>query len=351
MKKTAFAPILLLILMLTAGCAAATDKEAPDPSLKEEPTAAEEPAGPVSGGEEEIILNPESQWKLKGTLTLPDGAGPFPLAVLVHGMGIADRDYSSGALKPFRDLAEFLAEQGIATIRYDKRLKTYHYQMITDVDLTIYDEFVEDALAAAELARTLERIDPAGIFLICHSLGGYMIPKIAETDADNMIAGYIALAAPARPLQDMIMAMVETSTLLKTMTATQIADYKRPYLESYELLKTLSESDRGGQSALLGYYPTYWLSLAGYDPLVEAARLNKPLFFLQGGSDDLVAADFTMWQAALNRYEKAEFKFYPALTHLFIDTAKIDASDREYYEGRLEYEVAVDIADFIRRNR
>ena len=68
---------------------------------------------------------PSLNGELPGTLLVPKGEGPFPAAVLVQGSGPSDRDESVGALKPFRDLAEGLAERGVAVYRFDKRTYVY----------------------------------------------------------------------------------------------------------------------------------------------------------------------------------------------------------------------------------
>ena len=57
------------------------------------------------------------------TVVVPDGEGPFPAVVLVHGSGPHDRDESIGPNKPFRDLAHGLTRDGIAVLRYEKRTR------------------------------------------------------------------------------------------------------------------------------------------------------------------------------------------------------------------------------------
>ena len=76
----------------------------------------------------------EDQWKLPATLTIPNGNGPFPAVVLVHGSGPNDRDETKGGTKVFRDLAEGLASRGIATLRYEKRTQIYRSVKPATVD-------------------------------------------------------------------------------------------------------------------------------------------------------------------------------------------------------------------------
>src|SRR4029079_4108127 len=113
---------------------------------------------------------------LPGTLTMPTGSGPFPAIVLVHGSGPNDRDESVGGVKVFRDLAEGLSSRGIAVLRYEKRTRAHPASFVGH--FTVNDETVDDAVAAAALLRSRHGIDPARLFVLGHSLGGMMAPRI-----------------------------------------------------------------------------------------------------------------------------------------------------------------------------
>lgn len=64
-----------------------------------------------------ITVAADADYPLPGLLTLPDGAGPFPAVLLVHGSGPQDRDEAVGPNRPFRDLAVGLAALGVASLR------------------------------------------------------------------------------------------------------------------------------------------------------------------------------------------------------------------------------------------
>jgi len=66
---------------------------------------------------------------IRGVVRAPEGAGPFPAVVMVHGSGPGDMDEKVLKLTPFKDLAEGLAGFGIASLRYDKRTFAYRRQM------------------------------------------------------------------------------------------------------------------------------------------------------------------------------------------------------------------------------
>ena len=101
--------------------------------------------------QEPIILGKNTRYPLKGMLTLPEGEGPFPAVVLVHGSGSSNMDEKVGKLTPFRDIALGLAQRGVATIRYDKRSFAHGLKMVLDKKhpITVWEETIEDALLAA----------------------------------------------------------------------------------------------------------------------------------------------------------------------------------------------------------
>ncbi len=128
---------------------------------------------------------------------------------MVHGSGASDRDETVGANKPFRDLAYGLAERGIAVIRYDKRTKVYGADSApAGKEITFDEESVDDALSAIKLARSIPTINPERIYILGHSLGGTLAPRIVQR-SDKVPAGIILLAGAARPLEDLFISQVK----------------------------------------------------------------------------------------------------------------------------------------------
>lgn len=262
---------------------------------------------------EETVTVGKAPWILPGTLTLPKGHGPFPAVVLVAGSGPEDRDETIGADKPFRDLAWGLASRGIAVLRYDKRTLVYGAKIAALTNFTVQDEFVDDAIAAVHLLARTPGIDPRHIYVLGHSEGGMMVPRIARQDPQ--IAGVIIMAGPTRPLVDVIVSQYTYLQSRGLATTAQVAAAQHQAAE----IKALTSADRGHPGTLLGAPPTYWLNLRSYHPASVAQRLTIPLLIMQGARDyQVTLTDFKGWESALASHPHVTYKRYANLFHPFI---------------------------------
>ena len=106
------------------------------------------PVTPEGVKETEMSLKIRDGWELPGTFTQPENQDEYAVVVFVHGSGSSDRNETVGKLKPFQDLAWGLAQQGIASYRYDKISYVYGEELAKDKDFTVYDETVNDAVSA-----------------------------------------------------------------------------------------------------------------------------------------------------------------------------------------------------------
>lgn len=304
-----------------------------------------------SFSEKEVKFGVEG-WLLPGTLTTPQGDGPFPAVVLVHGSGPNDRDESLGPNKPFRDLAWGLATRNIAVLRYDKRTRVYGQKMLAnkDIKLTVYEETIEDALAAVNLLRETEKIDAHNIFVLGHSLGGALIPRIALLDLK--ITGFIVMAGPTRALEDLFVDQMEYISLLDGKLSEEESAELEEIKATVQKIKHLDPSNpQLPRENLLGAYPEYWLDLKGYKPAEVAKSISRPLIILQGSRDyQVTLEDFESWKNALDTRKNVVFKLYPDDNHLLIP-GKGKCTPQEYLKvGHVDRTVIADIAEWIKKN-
>ena len=298
--------------------------------------------------EKEVTVGAGTEWALPATLTMPVGKGNYPVVVLVHGSGANDRDEShlNPANKPFKDLAWGLASKGVAVLRYEKRTKHYPRQSAAIKNPTVYEETVEDALAAVELLRKTPQIDPKKIYVLGHSLGGYLIPRIAARDAK--IAGFISLAGTTRPLEDVIL---EQNNYFARLDGAVSKDeqVKLDQLKQISAqIKSLKESNKDSSAAYLGVPASYWIDLKNYNPPLEAKSLKQPILILQGERDyQVTMTDFQNWKNALGTKKFVTFKAYPKLNHLFMPGEGVPSPADYEKTNHVSAEVITDIAAWI----
>jgi len=285
-----------------------------------EPIAPWEPpayADPESFGEHAVSLGTDAL-AVDGTLSVPHRPGPLPAVVLLAGSGSLDRDETIGRNKPFKDLAWGLATNGVAVLRFDKVTYSHASDLQHAERFTLSDEYLPHALAAVECLRAHPAIDDARIFLLGHSLGGTVAPRIAA--AEPSVAGLILLAGGAQPLH---WVLVRQFTYLASLRPDD-ESASRPVIERLtEQAKRIDGPDLSPTTPAselpLGAPASYWLDLRDYDPAALAATLDKPMLILQGGRDYqvTVADDLALWQAALSDHPEVTIRVYPELNHLF----------------------------------
>src|SRR5438309_788549 len=93
---------------------------------------------------------------LAGTLTIPNGDGPFPAVVMVTGSGLQNRDEELFGFKPFAVIADHFARHGIATLRYDDRGAGGSKGNIASATT---EDFSGDALAGLGVLATRRALD------------------------------------------------------------------------------------------------------------------------------------------------------------------------------------------------
>ena len=152
----------------------------------------QEPVKPYPYKEEEVTFrNSVENFDLAGTLTLPEGPGPFPAVVLITGSGQEDRNETVFAHKPFLVIADYLTRNGIAVLRYDDRgVGGSKGNAANATSLA----FADDAAAAVSYLLGRPEINSKKIGLAGHSEGGLIAPIVASKN--NNIAFIVSLAGP-----------------------------------------------------------------------------------------------------------------------------------------------------------
>ncbi|MBK9250056.1 MAG: prolyl oligopeptidase family serine peptidase [Ignavibacteria bacterium] len=261
----------------------------------------------------------KGEWALPGSITLPTAPGKYPAVILVHGSGPMDKDETIFSNKPFKDLAWGLASQGVAVLRYDKRTKHYYKKIGAERPiLTTQFEVINDALEAIKVLKKNKDIDPTRIFILGHSLGGMLTPRIVKQD--TTIAGMIILSGNARPLEDLILEQVEYIYGLDGVKNDERRNIIDQIKRQRNAVKSPTFSIKTPPDSLPLQVPApYWLDLQSYNPPAYAAKLKKPMLILQGERDyQVTMEDYNLWKKFLPSNDLYQFKSYPTLNHLYV---------------------------------
>jgi dienelactone hydrolase len=287
-------------------------------------------------------------YHLSGFISMPKSPGQHPGVVLVHGSGPHDADETVGGNKPFRDLAWGLASRGIAVIRYVKRTAVMSQKPDVNLTgLTVREETVDDARVALSVLARTAGVDSNRAFVVGHSLGANLAPRIAA--GDRRVVGLVLMAGSVRPLEDVALEQVR---FLANRDST-VDEREKKQIEAMQKAAQTIKSPALRDTTIVDFLGapipgSYWLDLRSYRPGEAAARAGVPILVLRGERDYQVAAtDFEAWKKALAGVPGVTFKSYPGLNHLFV--AGTGAPNPEEYmkPGHVAPEVVADLAAWI----
>ncbi len=171
--------------------------------------------------------------KLAGTLTLPEGDGPFPAVVLISGSGQQNRDEDIFGFKVFGVIADHLTRNGIAVLRYDDRGIG---GSTGDVENATSEDFANDVAAAVALLKTKPAIDPNKIGLLGHSEGGIIAPLVVSNTQE--IGFVILMAGPGVPGTEVLREQVPAIMKADGATDAQIQEALDEQMRLFEAVRT-----------------------------------------------------------------------------------------------------------------
>jgi len=217
----------------------------------------QEPKKPFPYNEEEVAYeNEKDEIKLAGTLTLPQGEGPYPAVLLISGSGAQDRNEGLLGHKPFLLLSDYLTRRHISVLRVDDRGvggSTGNLSESTSIDLA------EDVLSGIRFLKTRKEIDPERIGLIGHSEGGIIAPIVASKSED--IAFIILMAGTGVTGEEIL--YLQGELIARANGATE-EDIQKARLRQELIFKVLKR-EKDNDSAEKALRSLYEEDIAGMD--------------------------------------------------------------------------------------
>ena len=337
-----------------------------------EPPRPQTPAPPFPYASEELkIDNPQAEGvTLAATLTLPAGEGPHPVAVLITGSGLQDRDETIAGHKPFLLIADALTRAGVAVLRYDDR---GYAESTGDPSQATLEDFATDAWAAAQAAAAHPKTDPERVGLIGHSEGALIGPLVA-TQHPDAIDFVVLLAGPGVPGTEII---IHQQALLLAAQGVDQEVIARAEVEARklhaavldnpperaatlldELLRSAvdessappSEATDAAIAAQIETLNSPWFRhFLAWDPAPVLAKLEVPTLVMIGDMDLQVDVEQNLSpvRAALAANAKSEFMLLPGLNHLFQPAQKGTPDEYGMIELTMEPAVLDELARWI----
>lgn len=335
---------------------------------------------PLTYTEEEVtFINDKVDIELSGTLTLPSAkVAPYPVVVLIAGSGPMDRDETVCGHKPFFVLADYLARNGIAILRYDKRgvsKSTGNLYTATVMDL------VDDVIAAIKYLENRKDLYSKSISLVGHSEGGILAPIVATKEASVktivLMAGSCLLGEDILYLQNKLVLAAEGKSktainkkiftlknlfaVIKKENDASIAEKKVREIITAEV-NDLSEDEKKLIKDVDGYIDAqvklmaspWFRSFLTYNPAPALTQVKCPVLAINGTKDLQVPykENLTAIKTALKNggNKKHLIVKMNGLNHLFQKTKTGAVSEYSQIKETIAPTVLKIIGDWILRN-
>jgi pimeloyl-ACP methyl ester carboxylesterase len=330
------------------------------------PAAAEPAPEPVPYAEEEVTFSHDDV-TLAGTLTIPEGSGPFPAVVLITGSGAQNRDEELLGLRPFRWLADHLTRHGIAVLRYDDRGVG---GSSGSVQSATSEDFASDALAGVHLLEGRSEIAPQAIGLIGHSEGGIVAPMAAVRSPS--VAFIVLMAGTSVTGEDILYAQAEAILRANGASEEQIRierqvqealfhavhtdegwEEARQMVEDQAraAIENLPDSERAAITDIDSFVKTraqqqilvvrlpWFRFFLDFDPATVLEQVGVPVLALFGEKDLQVPPEVNIapMRAALERAPTTDYtiEVIPGANHLFQEA--VTGSPNEYATLKKEF--------------
>ncbi|MFD3743172.1 alpha/beta hydrolase family protein [Nocardia sp. NPDC058633] len=326
----------------------------------EDVTRPQDPTPPYPYRSEDVTYR-NGDITIAGTLTTPEGSGPFPAMVMITGSGPQDRDEDLMGHRPFKLLADTFTRAGYAVLRTDDRGVGGTGGVLDDAT---YDDLAADVVAGIGFLRARPEIDPAKVGLFGHSEGGYLAPLVAARP-DSDVAFAVLMAGPSVGGAEVLIEQNKVIMAAAGSPQNEIDEQVRYVTEWTELLRagdtegakaytqqhndSLPEGERAPQSAVDSFNTAYMASFITYDPEPALQALRVPVLAFFGGTDQQVPAaqNEQPMRDHLAAGPDATVHTFPGLNHLMQPSATGKPSEYSSIETTIDPAVSTYVTDWL----
>lgn len=264
----------------------------------------------------EVLIETNPFIKLPASLYIPISIKKTAAVVLVQGSGPHDRNGSTGKNKIYLEMALGLVQQGITVLTYDKRTYVYQNNNPFPFDsMDYYCETIDDAVAAIDFLKHQNQVDSNRIYIAGHSQGAMCAPLMAKK---CKVKGLILLAAPARPLLEIIPEQLDYIANLDGKISEEEETGNKAL--KWQVNNALKPDLNLKTKTLLpfGAKAKYWLMDRNYKVLEVAKTLPIPIQLLQGGRDyNVTKKDYDLWVEGMSGKSNFKAVWFEDLDHLY----------------------------------
>ena len=350
----------------TQGERSATITLTPADEVSSAPSRPQHPEPPFPYATEEVTFqNADEGVALAGTLSRPEGEGPFPGVLLLQGSGANERDYEISGHKPFLVLADYLTRQGIAVLRYDMRGTGASEGSFQSAHL---EDLARDAASALRFLKGRPEIEAGKAGLVAHSMGTLLAPWVAEQFEEA--AFLVILMPPSQPGHEMLVAQNARLTAASGASGAEVDSVRQATRRRFDVIRsdldstaaaaqvrsTLTEQGFTGEALearVEANTMPWWRDFVRHDPRPRLEKIDVPTLAFFGSKDLFVPPEQNaeVLRAALTASpsDDAAVRVLDGLNH-WLQPAETGRSDEiAQIETTIAPMLLSDLTDWIRK--
>jgi len=270
--------------------------------------------------EEDYNLDVEGG-RIFGTLTLPKEGNSFKVVIIHQGSGPTDRDGNShigGSNNSLKMIAHELAENNIASIRFDKRGIAASMALIEKEEDLVFEDYINDLTLWVEKAKSDSRFSK--IYLLGHSEGA-LIASVAATKSE--IDGFISIAGAGYSAYDTLVRQLSTQPK-------EITDIAIPIMDKLMAGELVNDVPQMFASLFRQSVQPYLISWFKYDPVQVYGMIDVPVLIIQGDNDiQITIEDANRLAESINK----QAEIIPGMNHVLKD------APTDYEENLKTYQI------------